>query len=240
LLKRRILIALLFNDGVLFRTKKFQPDYRYTTSFVGSDLVDEIIMVDITGSGPSEESHKTMARIAEQSFVPVTMGGHIKSLDDVKRFMDMGADKVVVGLFAQLYLPFITEVAEKYGSQAITAGIDVRSGVVDHSYHCPGWANGPEPAFAAMQAEAAGAGEIFLQSVERDGSLSGYDIPTLKAVVAAVKIPVVIGTGCGGWKHMAEAFDAGASGASTSVIHHFTNTAMRGFKSSLAEYVRPL
>jgi cyclase len=242
-LKRRILIALLFNEGVLFRTKKFQPDYRYTTSFVGSDLVDEIIMVDITRSGPSEESHKTMARIAEQSFVPVTMGGHIKSLDDVKRFFDMGCDKVVVGrecvVRGHLLLPAI---AEKWGSQAVVAACDHQAGVVDVG------SGGPVKLMDAPGychwLEANGAGEIFLQDKDRDGSLSGYDIPTLKRVLAAVKIPVVVGTSCGNAQHMKEAFTCnwpdGAGGCATANIFHFTSTAMRGFKSSLAEYVRPL
>jgi cyclase len=205
--------------------------------------VDEIIMVDITRSGPSEESHKTMARIAEQSFVPVTMGGHIKSLDDVKQFMDMGADKVVVGRGQNEAGFLVSDIAEKYGSQAVTAAVDVVGPELLRRGHGePDWE--VDAAFAAQAAEQEGAGEIFLQSVERDGSLSGYDIPTLKRVLAAVKIPVVVGTSCGNAQHMKEAFTCnwpdGAGGCATANIFHFTNASMRGFKSSLAEYVRPL
>jgi imidazole glycerol-phosphate synthase subunit HisF len=230
-LKHRVIICLLINDGVLFRTKKFTPDYRYTANFVGAGSVDEIIMVDITRSGPSEASKQAMAAFAEKCFVPITMGGHIKSLDDVKKYMDIGADKVVVGRGALEDLGLVTQIDHKFGRQAAVVACDVLDGNV-----CSGadnWESFISPENWAGAAESAGAGEIFLQSVERDGSLSGYDLETLKSVVAAVKIPVVVGTSCGSAQHMREAFEAGASGAATANIFHFTETSMRGFKQQL-------
>lgn len=231
MLKRRVCICLLINDGVLFRTKKFVPDYRYTANFVGADAVDEVFLIDITRSGPSEASHKTMAAYAERCFSPVTMGGHIKSLDDVKKFMAIGADKVVVGDYFFEEPAFINRIAQKYGSQAVTVGFDMAGGSV-----CIDRATGTYMGNKIMwsrRAEAEGAGEIFLQSVERDGSLSGYDLDTLKSVVAAVNIPVVVGTSCGSALHMREAFEAGAAGCATANIHHLTDAAIRGFKQQL-------
>jgi cyclase len=240
LLKRRVIICLLINDGVLFRTKKFVPDYRYTQSFV-SDAADEVFMIDITRGGPSEASRKAMKAYGDRCYTPLTMGGHIKSLDDVKRYIDIGADKVVVGRakfvddpctgFAEGNL--LCDISEKYGCQAVVAAVDVAGagGLITRD----SW----DPVNLAQESEWAGAGEIFLQSVERDGSLSGYDLDTLKRVVAAVKIPVVVGTSCGSAQHMREAFEAGACGAATANIHHFTESAMRGFKLALADYKNP-
>lgn len=234
MLKRRVCIALLFNDGVLFRTKKFQPDYRYTTAFLGVDAVDEVFLIDITRSGPSKASHEAMKAYADRCFSPVTMGGHIKSLDDVKRFFDMGADKVVLrtGFYESPWLA--GDIAKKFGAQAVVIGLDDEGGEV-----YTGGEDYVDIIEAARWVENEGAGEIFLQSVDRDGSLSGYDLETLRSVVSSVKIPVVVGTSCGNYSHMKAAFDAGASGCATANIHHFTENAIRGFKRQLAEYVRP-
>jgi cyclase len=219
-------MTLLFDHGVLHRTKNFKADYRYSQSFLGTKYLDEVFLIDISRDGPSPESHQAMASFAEKCFVPATMGGWVRSIDDIKRFLDMGTDNIVLKRAADQ--PLIDSIAEKFGRQICTVGIDV------------GTPTSEDAAWCATQYEAWGAGQIFLQSIPRDGSLGGYDLDALEKVCDAVRLPVVIGGGCGGWAHMKQAFDAGASGATTTVIHHMTDVAMRGFKSSLAEYVRPL
>jgi cyclase len=219
------------------RTKKFTSDYFYTQNFLGNSSIDEAILVDITRSGPSKASHDAMKKYADQCFVPTTMGGWIKSLDDVKRFFDMGADKVVLGYIAMLDPGFVGMVAAKWGAQAAVVAVDADGGVTTAARTSERSFFSPER--YAMEKESDGAGEIFLQSKERDGSLSGYDLETLKSVVSSVKIPVIVGTSCGNAGHMKAAFDAGASGCATGCIHHFTENAIRGFKRQLGEYVRP-
>lgn len=240
MLKRRVIMTLLFNDGVLFRTKKFVPDYRYTQTHLGTDFVDEVFLIDITRSGPSQASHTAMAAYAEKCFVPITMGGHIRSLDDVANFMAIGADKVVV---ERAYLnkhTLLTKIAEKFGAQAVVAGIKTDDAGMMNTISMETGPRATPASLVAPWLADNGAGEIFLQSYERDGSLSGYDLDTLERVVAAVRIPVVVGTSCGSPPHMKQAFDAGASGAATANIFHMTDASMRGFKASLAEYVRPI
>jgi cyclase len=107
--------------------------------------------------------------------------------------MDLGADKVVVGRHGASEL--VAELALKLGSQSVVAGVDARG------------FEGLDLAGVAVQAEAWGAGEIFVQSVERDGGLDGYDLDLLRPVTEAVRVPVVIGGGCSGWRDMAAAFD---------------------------------
>lgn len=219
-LKKRVIACLLLNDGVLFRTKKFVPDYRYTANFVGTEAVDEVFIIDVTKGGPSPKFHEAARAYADKCFVPVTMGGWVQSLDGCKRLFDIGADKIVVG---RSCLFLAGEMAGKYGSQAVVAAID--EGI---------YPDGELWLHASVCARL-GAGEIFLQSVERDGSLGGYDIPLLTSVLDATgwKIPVVIGGGCGNWQHMYAAFAAGADGCATSNIFHMSEVSMAAFKKYL-------
>lgn len=227
MLKRRVIIGLMFDDGVLVRTKRFMPDYRYTQSFLAVDAIDEAILVDVTRAGPSEASHGAMAAFADRCFAPVTMGGWIRSEDDVSRFFDLGADKVVIGRGAS-EKGLIEAVAHRWGCQAAVVGIDE-------------WTTGASPEGGgaeillrrAAEAEACGAGEIYFQSVGQDGSLLGYAMPLLRQMVQGRRIPVTVGSGCGSWKHMQEAFEAGATGAVTTCVHHWTESALRGFKERL-------
>ena len=221
MLKVRVIITLTFNDGVLFRTKKFVPDYRYTTSYLSVDSVDEVFLIDITKNGPSAASLRAMERYSDNCFAPVTMGGWIRSVDDVKKLFDIGADKVVIGRAARENPSLLLDIAHKWGSQAAVFGLDVRAGNVG-------------AASDAFMAQNSGAGEILLTDVERDGSLMGYNIPLLRRVSSAVSVPVVISGGCGGWRHMKEAFDNGADGCTTSVIHHFAETSLSAFKKALS------
>lgn len=215
MLKARLVWQMMFSDGALVRTKRFVPDYVYTQSFLGMESADEVFLLDVTPGGRSDASWAAMARYADGCFVPVTMGGHINSMDDVKRCFDIGADKVVVGRSA---LTLCDGVAVRWGCQAITAGVDSRT--------YPG----------RDLAEVAGllkAGEILLQSVERDGSLGGYDLDLLSRVLAVADCPVVIGGGYGGWRHALAALALGASGCAMSNIFHLTEAHMTMAKENL-------
>ena len=221
MLKVRVIACLLLDDGQLCRTKKFAPDYRYTQEFVATEAVDEVFIVDVTKAGPSGKFHAAAKAYADKCFVPITMGGWVATDQQIKNLMfDTGADKIVLGR-AAAKLGFIEGLAEKHGSQLIVAGVDRMI-----------YPDGDLVGIAADLGKR-GAGEIFLQSVERDGSLQGYDIQLLKAVNAAVDCPVVIGGGVGNWGHMAEAFEAGASGCATSNIFHMTEGWMTAGKKSL-------
>lgn len=227
-----MIVQLCLNDGVLFRTKLFHPDYRFTLNFVGTDAVDEVLVLDISRAGPSPNSWKAMSGYAERCFSPITMGGWVRKLEDVSRFMSMGADKVVIGRQFYENPRFLGEVARKYGAQAVVASVDYAKNEVISANS--GQKTGLTPLETAKIAESEGAGEILLQNRDRDGSLLGYDLETLEEIASSVSIPVVVGSGCGGWRHMAEAF-RWADGAATSVIHHFPENALKGFKRGLAE-----
>lgn len=225
MLKKRVIACLLLNDGVLMRTKKFSADYGYTAEFVGNAAADEVFVVDISrrlhdGHGSRIKYEQAVEAYTEQCFTPVALGGWVCGLDDCKRLFGIGADKIVIG--RGCHSPFLVQsIAIKYGSQAVVAGVDART-FPDRDL-----------VEVAMQMQDYGAGEIFLQSVERDGSLLGYDLKLLERAARAVRIPVVIGGGVGNWRHMQEAFNAGADGCVTSNIFHMTEASMGGFKQQL-------
>lgn len=233
MLKRRVMIGLAFDDGVLTRTKGFRADYRYTQQFLAVEAIDEAVLVDVSRSGGSVASRSAIAAFADRCFAPVTVGGSIADMAGVAGAFRLGADKVVLGRAALETPELVTRIAEKWGSQAVVVACDVAAGRVVSAADGREW---PWSAVEwAVEAERRGAGEIFVQSRERDGSLSGFPVAELREIAAAVTVPVIVGTGCGGWRHMQEAFAAGADGCVTANVHHWPENALRGFKERLAE-----
>jgi cyclase len=246
MLKMRVIISLLLNDGEISRTKRFVPDYTYTPEFVTVDSIDELFIIDITrGETRRERFARYVKKLVDNCFVPLCVGGHIRTLEDVKWAMgEFGADSVLVNAEAHRNERFIPEVAQKLGSQAITAGLDVSN---KQSFYDQGtmktviFSPGPKqhvitPDERARELKEQGAGQIFLQSIDRDGSLEGYDLEICRQVADAVSIPIVIGGGCGNWTHIKEAIEIGhATGCATSNIFHFTETTISSWKQKLHE-----
>lgn len=222
MLKKRIISLLTLNDGVLFRTKKFVPDYRYTLNFVDLDLIDEVVILDV--GGERENFYKAVREFTDRCQVPTAVGGRIDSLEEVNRlFGELPIEKVVVerGLWENPDLG--EQIASKWGRQALCQGMTLGYGV-EYTPQVP-------------------RGEILFQIVERDGSLLGYDIEWLRCYAGNYDVPVIAGSGCGTWTHMKEAFDAGADACATSCIHHFPPNAIRACKEYLSENgiaVRPV
>lgn len=234
MLKKRLIAALTFNDGVLFRTKLFRPDYRYTMNFVDLWSIDEIVALDVTrpGQGERKNFERAIETLTENCFVPITVGGGIRSLDDVRRLFDIGADKFAINTAALERPEIIDEFAMKLGSQAVVVSVDVKDSKVYS--HCGTRDTGRHVEAWAQQVEMRGAGEILLTSMERDGALQGYDLALIQRVVDAVNIPVIALGGCGNWKHASDVL-AICDGAATQNIYHFTEASIRGAKAYLKQ-----
>ena len=241
MLRKRVVTVLTFNDGILFRTKLFEPDYRYTLNFVDSWSVDEIVVLDVTrpGGGQRANFERVVGEFARRCFVPLTAGGGVRGVDDVKRLLDLGADKVVVNTGAIERPQLIADIATPYGSQCVVLSIDARL-EPDGGYQvysrfgtCP---TGRVPSEWAREGEERGAGEILITSVERDGALQGYDLALCRSVSDAVSVPVLVLGGAGNWKHFVEAFtEGGASAVCTQNIYHFTEASILSAKAYLAK-----
>ncbi|CCQ73072.1 imidazole glycerol phosphate synthase subunit HisF [Magnetospira sp. QH-2] len=239
MLCKRIITVLTFNNGVLFRTKLFEPDYRYTLNFVDAWSVDEIVVLDVTrsGQGDKDSFFKVVRDFADRCFVPLTVGGGIRSLEDVRRLMGLGADKVVINSGAFEDPRLIGAIAGRYGSQCVVLSIDAKQsddGGHEVRSHAATRATGRDPVGWAREGQSLGAGEILLTSVERDGWLQGYDLDLCRSVADAVSVPVLILGGCGNWKHMEQGFLQGhASAVCTQNIYHFTEKSIQAAKRYL-------
>ncbi|MGE0612996.1 MAG: imidazole glycerol phosphate synthase subunit HisF [Hyphomicrobiales bacterium] len=239
MLCKRLITVLTFSDGVLFRTKKFRPDYRYTLKFVDSWSVDEIVVLDVTRD-PADDRRvfKTVVgEFARRCFVPLAAGGGIRTLEDVHAYLDIGADKVVLNTGALRDETLITKAANAFGTQCVVISIDcaqTRDGYEVRS-DFGGRPTGRSPLDWARRAEDLGAGEIMLNSIERDGSLLGYELDLCRQIAEAVNIPVLICGGAGNWKHFEDGFKIGkADAVCTTNIYHFTETSIQSAKSYLA------
>lgn len=253
MLRKRLITVLTFNRGTLFRTKLFEPDYRYTLNFVDAWSVDEIVMLDVTRDPDWDRSgfFDVVSEFASRCFVPLAVGGGIRTLDDVKQMMRAGGDKVIVNTGALERPALITEIAEAYGSQCVVLSIDAKEKERQTDGGSPGTPSaeayevfshfgakptGWSPVDWACEGEKRGAGEVLITSITRDGSLQGYDLPLCRQVSEAVSVPVLGLAGAGNWKHFVDGFEKGnLSAVCTQNIYHFTETSIASAKGHMAK-----
>lgn len=189
--------------------------------------VDELIVVDITATSEARElDYESVAEFSEECFVPLTVGGGIKNLTDIRKVLLSGADKVCINSAAFDYPELITEAAEKFGSQCIVGSIDFGE-AAPGDYICYSHSGkvkiDKDPIEWALTLERLGAGELLVTSVDRDGTMTGYDLTMLRRIADAVKIPVIASGGAGNYEHMLEAIKEGhASAVAAASIFHFT------------------
>jgi len=239
MLRKRVVTVLTINDGVLFRTKLFRPDYRYTANFVDAWSIDEVVILDITRPGQGHRSNfeKVVQKFAENCFVPLCVGGGVRTFADVQDLMKLGAEKITVNSGAIERPKLITEIAEAYGSQCIVVSIDARKtdqGGYEVFSNFAETATGMTPVDWAKEVEDRGAGEILITSVERDGGLEGFDTDLCSMIADAVEIPTLILGGAGSWKHFVKGFEDGkASAVCTQNIYHFTDSSINSAKKYL-------
>jgi len=236
MLAKRVITTLTFNEGVLFRTKLFEPDYRYTSNFVDTWSVDEIIILDISRAYNTNIKKKFLnlvKKFSENCFVPLTVGGKIKNLKNVSDLMMIGADKVSLNTSAINNPKLITEVSESYGAQAVVVSIDVKKNGKDYEVfsHNGSRPTGLNPEKWAKKCEELGAGEILITSIDRDGFLNGFDLELCKKIKSSVRLPVLVLGGCGSWQHMADAFNkTDIDAVCTQNIFHFTEESIKSSK----------
>jgi cyclase len=205
----------------------------------GAAGADEVVLLDITATHQNRATLlETVRRTARQLFIPFTVGGGIRTLEDASAIFDAGADKVSINSAALADPSLITRIAGRFGSQAAIVAIDAKRGngsghfeVRSHGGRKP---TGRDAVAWAKQAEDFGAGEILLTSMDRDGTGAGFDCPLTQAVGDAVRIPVIASGGAGGAEHFVEVFREGrADAALAASIFHFGVSSFSDLKQQL-------
>lgn len=218
----RMIPVLLIDDQMLYKTRKFgDPKYvgdpMNALTIFNEKEVDEIVFLDIMaskeGKGPDFDFIEVLAG---ECFMPATYGGGITSIEQVRKIIALGIEKVVINHQLIQNPKFLSELAESFGSQSIVASIDIKKNLWG-SYkvfdHTTGKATGLNPIDFAKELESLGAGEIFLNVVDRDGMQQGYDLDITKKVSDSLSIPLICCGGAGSLNHLADAVNQGGASA---------------------------
>jgi len=249
MLTKRIIACLDVRDGQVVKGVQFQQlrhagDPGELARRYNVEGIDEVVILDITATLEKRQAlARTIHAVAHEIFLPLTVGGGIRSEEDAAAAIDAGADKVSLNTAALRNPELITTLAKRYGSQAVIVAIDakrrdnnfavyVRSGTTDAAQDAVAW---------ARDAESRGAGEILLTSMDRDGTKAGFDCEMTAAVSDAVDIPVIASGGAGTFDHFTDVFTAGhADAALAASIFHYAESSVSELKRHLQKQGVPV
>jgi cyclase len=247
-LTKRIIPCLDVKDGRVVKGVNFvglrdAGDPVEVATRYDRDEADELTFLDITASHEARPILlDVVSRTAERVFMPLTVGGGVREIADIRALLNAGADKVSINTAAVARPEFVAEAAERFGSQCIVVAIDAKRVAANGAERAPGSpidaprfevfthggrrATGLDAVEWAVRMERAGAGEILLTSMDRDGTQAGYDVPLTRAVSRAVSIPVIASGGVGTLEHLYDGLTAGEADAvlAASIFHYGTYT----------------
>jgi cyclase len=245
MLSKRVIACLDVRDGkvvkgINFETLRDAGDPAALAARYNREGIDEIVILDVTATLEARQARaKTIRAVAREIFLPLCVGGGIRTADDAAAAIEAGADKVSLNTAALADPGLITRLATRYGSQAVLVAIDAKR--QEGGTHYQVYArSGTQPTRQnavewAREATDRGAGEILLTSIDRDGTKSGFDCELTSTVSDAVPIPVIASGGAGSFEHFAEVFTVGhADAALAASIFHFNEQRVAGLKSYLA------
>lgn len=226
----RVIPVLLLRDGLLYKPVRFTDgtyvgDPQVAVKILSDKGADEVVVLDMSASTRGEPDFDVVEDIASEAFMPMAYGGGIRNEEQAARLLGLGIEKVVVGAGAVENPGLVTKLAKAFGSQAVAACIDVKKHLFSgHRVHTRGGTQNtrqtPEQLARTLQND--GAGEILLQSIDREGTRLGYDLDLIRSVSKMVDLPVVALGGAGTLGHLRQAVDAGASASAAGTMFVLT------------------
>ena len=230
MIRPRVIPCLLLKNEGLVKTVKFK-DPKYLgdpiniVRIFNDKEVDELIFLDILATVENRRPNfELLGKITSECFMPLGYGGGIRTLEDVKQLLSMGVEKIVLNTSAVENPSLIRAAADYAGSQAVVISLDVKKTLLGkYEVYTRGGKKGTglDPVKFAVEMEKQGAGELFLNSIDRDGTMQGYDLELVRRVADSVTVPVVACGGAGNIQHLAEAIQAGASAAAAGSMFVF-------------------
>src|SRR5947207_2570750 len=252
MLSKRIIACLDVRDGQVVKGVNFEDlrsagDPAELARRYNAEGIDELVILDITATIEARRAlADTIARVARELFIPLAVGGGIRTEADAAAAVEAGADKVSLNTAALAEPALVTRVAERYGSQAVVVAIDAKRAAPGSDrfavYARSGQsAAGRDAVEWAREAESRGAGEILLTSIDRDGTKAGFDCELTAAVSRAVSIPVIASGGAGALDHFVDVFTTGCADAALAAsIFHYAETSVRALKEHLTAHKIPV
>jgi cyclase len=245
MLSKRVIACLDVRDGKVVKGVNFEGlreagDPGSLAARYNREGIDEIVILDVTATIEARQARAhTIAAVAREIFLPLCVGGGIRSAEDAAAAIDAGADKVSLNTAALTHPQLITELAARYGSQAVVVAIDAKRRGAGDSFEVYARSGTDLTARDAVdwarEAAGRGAGEILLTSIDRDGTKAGFDCELTAAVSDAVDIPVIASGGAGTFEHFAQVFTLGhADAALAASIFHFNEKSVSDLKAFLA------
>lgn len=214
MLKTRVIPTLLCRGKELVKGQQFVNERRVGNALAAARVhnmrgVDELVILEVGGG---QVDFDTIHALAGECFMPLSVGGGVRDMEDFRALIQGGADKVVLG-----HTNLIAQASQKFGAQAVVYSLAYRGASHPLAMNV-----------TAKHVESLGAGEILLQSIERDGTMQGYDLDVIREVSQAVSIPVIASGGCSGYPDMAEALNAGAHAVAAGALFQFTDATPQG------------
>ena len=245
MLKKRIIPCLDVDNGRVVKGVNFidlidAGDPVEQAKLYNSEGADELCFLDITASSDNRQTLlNTVKKTAENCFIPLTVGGGVRNLEDVKKLLHAGADKVSINTSAVLNREFVKQAAEKYGSSTIVIAVDAKN-ISDNKWevftHGGREATGIDAIEYCQEVANLGAGEILLTSMDRDGTKLGFDVDLLKRITSKIHIPVIASGGVGTLEHFSQGIlQGGANSVLAASVFHFGQLKIKDVKRYLAD-----